>query len=111
MDDGRFLHGTPVPFFDHFVASKVVPAGHGFARCACLAIQFSNLLSTAIITILISTKGYIMFNKRLKDENAALKREVKSLTRELEKANDSRTHLRKIIKAKDRVIYNLKSKK
>lgn len=52
-----------------------------------------------------------MFNKRLKDENAALKREVKSLTRELEKANDSRTHLRKIIKAKDRVIYNLKSKK
>lgn len=52
-----------------------------------------------------------MFNNRLKEENEALTKEVKMLTRELEKANASRIHLKKIIKAKDKVIKILKSGK
>ncbi len=49
-----------------------------------------------------------MFNKKLKAEVARLEREVTRLNRELEKAEDSRIHLRKIIKAKDKVIKILK---
>lgn len=52
-----------------------------------------------------------MFNKKLKAEVARLEREVARLNRELEKAEDSRVHLRKIIKAKDGVIRRLKNKK
>lgn len=52
-----------------------------------------------------------MFNKKLQAEVARLEREVKRLNRELEKAEDSRIHLRKIIKAKDKVIKSLKGNK
>lgn len=52
-----------------------------------------------------------MFNKKLKAEVARLEREVTRLNRELEKAEDSRIHLRKIIKAKDKVIKILKRNK
>lgn len=52
-----------------------------------------------------------MFNKKLQAEVARLEREVKRLNRELEKTEDSRIHLRKIIKAKDKVIKSLKGNK
>lgn len=52
-----------------------------------------------------------MFNKKLKAEVERLEREVTRLNRELEKAEDSRTHLRKIIRAKDKVIKSLKCNK
>lgn len=52
-----------------------------------------------------------MFNRKLKEENAALKKEVAELNRQLKNATDSRIHLRKIIKSKDRVIYSLKHRK
>lgn len=52
-----------------------------------------------------------MFNKKLKAEVTRLDSEVKRLNRELEKAEDSRIHLRKIIKAKDKVIKSHKGNK
>lgn len=52
-----------------------------------------------------------MFNKKLKAEVTRLEREVTRLNHELKKAEDSRTHLRKIIKAKDKVIKGLKGRK
>ena len=51
-----------------------------------------------------------MFNKKLKAEIASLQREVNRLNRELEKAEDSRVHLRKIIKSKDTLIFKLRNK-